>query len=121
MLRSQRETRRRRKKSSRIPSRGSQESSASSTERAVWTKRRHELNTVVREQFIHGGGEVDEYAAEATQNQAALASKQGQKESGARGRGERQPSIPYTYGRKGLSHRLAKQRMCMWISSLLRR
>ena len=52
MLRSQRETRRRRKKSSRIPSRGSQESSASSTERAVWTKRIHELNTFVRDNSL---------------------------------------------------------------------
>ena len=55
MLRSQSETRRRRKlyrrKSRRILSR-SAFSSASSTERAVWTKRRHELNTVVRDNSL---------------------------------------------------------------------
>ena len=64
MLRSQSETRsgehrtsrRRRKlyrrKSSRIPSRASQESSASSTERAVWSKRIYELNTFLRDNIL---------------------------------------------------------------------
>ena len=119
MLRSQSETRsgerrtsrRRRKlyrrKSSRIPSRASQESSASSTERAVWSKRIHELNTFLRDNILSTVVETPEQKDSRRRSRSRskqprrhkirryLHRSRGKKKSGARGRGERQPSIHF--------------------------
>ena len=145
MLRSQSETRsgerrtsRRRiklhrRKSNRIPSRASQGSSVSSSERAVLSERVDVLEAFWRDRLSSAVVETPERKhsrrrSRSSSNQQRrnksrplLHPRRGKRtaEHEKGGAPAKHPS-PHTYGRKRLSHRLAKQRMCIWISPLFR-